>query len=176
MAVSANMRNLELKARCADLESATQTAVAIGANRQWLKTQTDTYFLVPQGRLKLRQSAGEPAQLIAYLRPQSTDAKLSEYRIFYTDAADDLLAVLSLNLRLEVRIVKKRALYLWKKVRIHLDHVEGLDDFIEFEAVLDSEYHEPQALVDIDFLKDSFRIAGDDLIGCGYYELANSKG
>jgi adenylate cyclase, class 2 len=169
------MRNLELKARYADLAAAAHIAEKLGAHLQWTKTQIDTYFSVPQGRLKLRQMEGESSQLIAYVRPQIADAKLSDYRIFYTDAADDLLTVLSRALKPDVRIVKKRTLYLWKKVRIHLDCVDGLGDFIEFEAVLDSDYHEPEAQDDIDFLKNLFKIAADDLCESGYYELAKIK-
>jgi adenylate cyclase, class 2 len=169
------MRNLELKAYCADLAAAAHIAEKLGARQQWAKTQIDTYFSVPQGRLKLRQMEGESSQLIAYVRPQTSDAKVSDYRIFYADKAGDLLSVLSRVLKADVRIVKKRMLYLWKKVRIHLDSVDGLGDFIEFEAVLDSDYHKPEAQDDIDFLKNLFKIAADDLYKSGYYELAKIK-
>jgi adenylate cyclase, class 2 len=102
---------------------------------------------------------------------------LSDYHIFYTNAADDLLAVLSQSLGIDVRIIKKRTLFLWKNVRIHLDCVEGLGDFIEFEAVLNSDYHQQQAQEDLAFLKNLFTIVEKDLIGSGYYELVkNNKG
>jgi adenylate cyclase class IV len=60
------MLNLELKAYCADNAAAAKIAEELGAQLQWTKAQRDTYFSVLQGKLKLRQSDGEPAQLIAY--------------------------------------------------------------------------------------------------------------
>ena len=35
-----------------------------------------------------------------------------------------------------VVVSKRRRLFLWEGVRIHLDEVEGLGSFVEFEAVL----------------------------------------
>lgn len=43
--------------------------------------QDDTYFNVPQGRLKLRREAGAAAHLIAYERPDLRGQKESRYRI-----------------------------------------------------------------------------------------------
>jgi predicted adenylyl cyclase CyaB len=37
-----------------------------------------------------------------------------------------------------VVVSKRRHLFLWEGVRIHLDEVEGLGTFIEFEAVVES--------------------------------------
>ena len=37
---------------------------------------------------------------------------------------------------------KRREIYLWQNVRIHLDDVEGLGQFLEFEAVLSPEIDE----------------------------------
>ena len=48
-------RNIELKARVADLNAAARAAEALGATRRALLVQTDTYFHARQGRLKLRE-------------------------------------------------------------------------------------------------------------------------
>src|SRR6185312_14056330 len=47
-------RNLERKARCADLSVAASAVERLGARREAILEQTDVYFRVPKGRLKLR--------------------------------------------------------------------------------------------------------------------------
>ena len=66
------MRNIELKARLADLDAARKTAVAIATERLGTQHQVDTYFHCRHGRLKLRQIdrlmgqfAISPADLLA---------------------------------------------------------------------------------------------------------------
>jgi adenylate cyclase class IV len=56
-------------------------------------------------------------------------------------------------------------------VRIHLDSVEGLGDFIEFESVApansDLTHEEDQAIR----LREAFGIEGSDVIGGSYCDL-----
>jgi adenylate cyclase class IV len=61
-------RNIELKARCPDLNAAREAARRLGAEFAGTLEQRDTYFVVPHGRLKLRQTAGHGAELVAYAR------------------------------------------------------------------------------------------------------------
>ncbi|MGH7288226.1 MAG: adenylate cyclase, partial [Myxococcota bacterium] len=71
--------NLELKARCADLDAT--RARAQGIATAWLgpDEQVDTYFRTASGRLKLRESSLSGAQLIPYLRPDQVAARRSDY-------------------------------------------------------------------------------------------------
>ncbi len=48
------MRNIELKARIDDLDRAERLCRELGAAFQWTRRQTDVYFRVSDGRLKLR--------------------------------------------------------------------------------------------------------------------------
>jgi len=47
--------NVEIKARCAHLDEARKVLQELGADYKGTDHQTDTYFVVPNGRLKLRQ-------------------------------------------------------------------------------------------------------------------------
>lgn len=49
--------NLELKARCADLERARERARGVATAWLGVDEQTDTYFTTRSGRLKLRESS-----------------------------------------------------------------------------------------------------------------------
>src|SRR3954471_7677707 len=81
MTSPAPRKNIELKARCADLTRAAAAAQEIGANRAGELRQCDTYFHVPHGRLKLRETDGKSAELIAYARSNSPDFRDSNYHL-----------------------------------------------------------------------------------------------
>ena len=66
---------------------------------------------------------------------------------------------------------KRREIYLWKNVRIHLDEVEGLGEFIEFEAVLTSTDAEAEARADLEMLGARFRLDLAQLLGPSYSDL-----
>src|SRR5262249_27966489 len=132
-------RNMELKARCADLEAARRKAQVAGAEPRGLLLQTDTYFRCTAGRLKLREIEGEGAELIGYHRTDEACRRLCPYaRVPISDpAAMKQLLVDSLGLRGVLK--KRRELWMWRHVRIHLDDVHGLGTFLELEAVLPAE-------------------------------------
>ena len=54
-------RNLEIKARTADLGSVREVVRGLCGQLPTVKHQTDTYFVVPSGRLKLHEIDGRPA-------------------------------------------------------------------------------------------------------------------
>jgi hypothetical protein len=80
MRVEMPRRNVELKASDPNPARSLQASLDIGAQDEgWLK-QTDTYFRVPRGRLKLREE-GDVAWLISYERADETTARESRYRL-----------------------------------------------------------------------------------------------
>jgi predicted adenylyl cyclase CyaB len=129
-------RNIELKSTCPDLEGARKAALRLGARDAGLLEQTDTYFHCTAGRLKLRETAGRRAELIAYARPDHGEARDSEYHLAAVDEPAPLKRALASALGVRVVVTKRRQLLLWHNVRIHLDDVETLGTFVEFEAVM----------------------------------------
>ena len=130
------MRNIELKARCGDLTLAAERATALGARQVGVLEQTDTYFHAARGRLKLRESAGRAAELIAYERADSASVRDSVYYIATITDVPGTMRVLESALGVRAVVRKSRILLTWHNVRIHLDTVEGLGTFVEFEAVM----------------------------------------
>jgi predicted adenylyl cyclase CyaB len=128
-------RNFELKAPVADLEAARAIAASLGATDSGTLSQRDTYFSVPQGRLKLREVPGRAAELIFYERPEDAAQRWSEYRISSVDDPAALRAVLAAALGERGVVVKQRQVFLWNGCRIHLDEVENLGTFVELEVV-----------------------------------------
>ena len=169
------MQNLEIKAWYTDFENAQRLSDAIGARKMWTKRQVDSYFVTKAGKLKLRQVENAPAELIAYQRPNAAAAALSDYFIYTSQNSDVLRQCLEHALGIDVNVVKTRTLYLWKNVRIHLDKVDGLGAFIEFEAVLDDHESPGTSQERIEFLLTHFQIQEHQLIDVGYYELLKEK-
>ncbi len=165
------MQNVELKARCADLRRAAAIARRLGAVRQWQRHQVDTYFTAGSGRLKVRRVSGQPAELIAYWRPDVAAARTSDYLVCPVPDGRQLCRTLAMALEQRLVVAKTRTLYLLGNVRIHLDRVKGLGSFIEFEAVLSRAKEVPAARKKLDELCSHFGISPADLIAGSYADL-----
>ncbi len=165
-------RLLELKARVKDLVQAeawcTQHATFISDVRQ-----EDTYFRVGKGRLKLRAVGGkDEGTLIYYQREDRPDPKRSRVSLLPVADATGLLGLLREALGLLVEVRKRRRIFRWGEVQIHLDEVEGLGTFLEFERMIDS--HEDAGRAEAEFaeLRSSLRIFEEDLVAGSYSDMA----
>ncbi|MCA9440335.1 MAG: class IV adenylate cyclase [Candidatus Omnitrophica bacterium] len=166
------MRNIELKAHLVDRERAIRICKEMsGARFEGDIRQTDTYFKVPKGRFKLRVCEPGETYLVYYEREDATEAKGSDYHIEFARASVRDILDRALGTIAEVR--KVRTLYLWENVRIHLDRVEELGDFIEFEAVLRHSNTEEEGYRKVAELKSLFGIENTDLIEGSYLEMVN---
>lgn len=162
-------RNLELKARLADPSQGERSAVSLGARSGGLLVQVDTYFNAPSGRLKLREIDGVEAQLISYDRPEDEAQRWSRFRVVAVGdpAATRVLLAEALGLRGTVR--KRRHLYLWNDCRIHLDQVERLGSFIEFEVLSQGDDDADRSRMEI--LRQHFGLQDSDAIRASYSDL-----
>jgi homotetrameric cytidine deaminase len=133
--VSAPRRNVELKAADPDPARSLATCRELGAEDRGVLRQRDTYFRAGHGRLKLREEDPGGAVLIQYDRPDAAEARESRYRLVPAPDPDGLRAALDAALGTLVVVEKERHLLLWEGVRIHLDRVAGLGDFLELEGV-----------------------------------------
>jgi len=167
------MRNIELKARLRDRPRAEEVCRALRAAPQGDIRQVDTYFQVPEGRLKLRESAPGDDYLVFYRRPDVVGAKGCDYVIAIVDAP--VKTVLTAALGTLAVVEKVRALYLWDNVRIHLDQVVGLGDFIEFEAVLSEGHDDADGGRKVAHLEEAFGLTPSDLLGTSYLEMVLAK-
>jgi predicted adenylyl cyclase CyaB len=167
-------RNIEIKARVADLEHARATAERLATARLGIERQRDTYFGCSSGRLKLREIEGRALQLIAYMRPDRPESKASDYRLVDMggcESANALRELLDASLGTTVVIEKSRQIYLYDNVRIHLDQVAALGSFIEFEAVVDAATDDKSEHQQVAWLIEQFQIRAADLISGSYSDM-----
>jgi predicted adenylyl cyclase CyaB len=165
------MQNVEIKARYGDLARAQEIVLAIGAKFSGELRQIDTYFKVNHGRLKLREINSREAQLIFYERPNEAEARLSDYQILPVGDPASFKTLLTSALGIWKVVEKKRLLYWFENVRIHLDSVTGLGDFIEFEGIVEFAGEKENVRQKVERLMQDFAISSPDLIGLSYSDL-----
>jgi adenylate cyclase class IV len=183
--------NVEIKARCADLARARKTLLGLGARLVGPDDQTDTYFRVPNGRLKLREGQIENS-LIFYARLDQEGPKRSGVILHQTRPGSELKAILDAALGTLVVVEKRREIYFVEvsdvdvlgdptaaeracqreNVKVHLDTVAGLGAFVEIEAI-DLDGTLGPALLDAQCrrLMARLRIAESDLVAESYSDL-----
>jgi adenylate cyclase class IV len=175
-----------MKARCADLAAAEKAAGAVGARLAARLRQDDTYFRVPEGRLKLRSigvesrggeagpdATGGPRQeLIFYRRSDEAGPRRSDYTIHeITEDADGLRDLLGESLGIVARVVKTRTLYRLGPTRLHLDEVAGLGTFVEIERVLGAGEADAGARAEVERLAAALGVRDSDLVALSYADL-----
>ncbi len=163
--------NIELKARCADLKAFEAKAQKLDHIFDGLDRQTDTFYNVPQGRLKLRESTLYGNFLIPYLRPDDSGPKRSDYILLPVSDVVATKRILDNMFGGQLLIKKTRKIYLYENVRIHLDQVESLGRFIEFEAVVKSEAEVDANRKKLDHLIKYFGVSKKDFVSSAYVDL-----
>ncbi|XP_066040624.1 uncharacterized protein [Chamaea fasciata] len=138
--------------------------------------QTDTFFRVPRGRLKLRRTQDGRGELIFYERPDSAGPKLSRFSISPTADPEGLQEVLSLSLGVLGTVTKERLLILLGQTRLHLDRVRGLGDFLELEVVLRPEQSEQDGRRVARELLRELGLGEQDLVCGAYLDLLLARG
>jgi predicted adenylyl cyclase CyaB len=166
------MRNLEIKARVTSFRPVRDALRRLpGAALHARVRQTDWYFRVPRGRLKLRVAgARRDGEVIAYLRPDTAAARTSEFQRLPAPDAAGTRRLLDRMLGPRGCVRKRREVWLCKNARIHLDTVEGLGRFIEIEVVVTEGM--PQARALMRELRAALRIRRADLVARSYGDLA----
>lgn len=163
------MHNVEYKAELRDIAMARAACQSVGAAVIALLDQTDTYFRVPSGRLKRRECAGEPTEWIFYDRKDEARPRLSAFTIYPDALARERFGIGPLP---ELVVVKKRReLHLLDNVRIHLDEVEGLGRFLEFEALVSPGFPVAACHAAVDRLRAAFGPALGEPLSVSYADL-----
>ena len=164
-------RNIEIKARVADLGPVRAAALPLASGAPLRLEQTDTFFGVPRGRLKIRAFADGSGELIAYEREDTPGPKPSRYVRVSCDRPGDLAAALSAALPVRGMVRKQREVLIVGRTRVHLDTVEGLGSFVELEVVLADGDSLESGETEARKLLNALGIPGDDLVSGAYIDL-----
>ncbi len=163
------MRNIEFKAELRDLDAARTQCKLIGADCVAVTRQVDTYFKLTDGRLKRREAEGEPVEWIYYHRADESRPKLSNYTILSDDQAR--LRWGTHSLREWLVVAKTREIWILENIRVHLDEVDDLGVFIEFEAIVSREHNVQECHELIADLRTRFGPVINEPISLSYSDL-----
>ena len=168
-------RNVEIKARVRDMGAVRARAAAMSDALAVVLEQEDTFFNVPDGRLKLRVFPDGKGELIAYRRPDAVGPKTSEYFVYRTPNPEALKDLLTRALGIRGIVRKRRLLYLVGQTRIHLDEVEGLGAFLELEVMLSDRQLEAEGEAIARRLLADLGVRDEDLMSSAYIDLLEEK-
>lgn len=133
--------------------------------------QTDTYFNVSNGRLKLREGNIEN-NLIYYNRNNQPGPKSSQFNLIKVEDAKGLKEVLERSCGIKMVVKKRREIYYINNVKFHIDEVPELGSFVEIEAgnIL-ADKTEAELLTQCNFYLNEFGIKDEDLVSVSYSDL-----
>jgi adenylate cyclase class 2 len=164
---------VELKARVDDHNVLREKLLDLGAEYFGTVHQKDQYFVVPEGRLKLRTTEGKDiVELIYYERENLSGPKIDDAYILRVLEADDLNVILKKILKPLNVIEKDRGIYQYNGTEIHLDNVTNLGIFVEFERRTSSKQKnlnkDRQVL---EKLMKALKISPNNLVALSYSDL-----
>jgi predicted adenylyl cyclase CyaB len=170
-----NIKNYEFKARVTDLEKYESKLLTLNPQFHGVDNQTDTYFNVPKGRLKLREGNIENS-LINYNRENVADSKLSNIILFKHEPDNALKKILEIQFGIKVVVNKKRKIYFIDNVKFHFDIVETLGTFIEVEVIDNNNNFTVEQLKEqCDNYFNFFELNKTDLIDKSYSDMIAEK-
>ena len=174
--MAAPRRNIELKASDPDPERSLAVVLGLGARDRGLLRQRDTYYRVTAGRLKLREEEPGGAVLIQYDRVDADEARESRYRLIAVDDPATLKAALEASLGELAVVEKERHLLLWQNVRIHLDKVKDLGNFVELEGVATADSDLARELDSVTRLTEALEIPPERILRNSYSDQVVGSG
>jgi adenylate cyclase, class 2 len=167
--------NVEIKARCANASVVRDYLLTHHAEFKGMDEQTDTYFHVSKGRLKLREGNIEN-NLIYYERTNQAGPKNSHFELLKIPDANKLKEVLRKANGIKVVVQKKREIYYIDNVKFHIDEVPGLGSFVEIEAgnIL-ADLSQKELQQQCDFYMKELDIKEEDLLEVSYSDMLLMK-
>jgi adenylate cyclase class 2 len=163
--------NFEFKARTAELGKLEKKFLELNPKFIGEDNQTDTYFKVSNGRLKLREGNIENA-LIWYKRENSAGAKQSDVLLYQHLPDKTLKDILSKVHGIKVIVEKSRRIYFIDNVKFHFDTIRGLGTFIEVEAIdKDGSSGIEKLKEQADKYAEFFNIREEDFVAISYSDM-----
>ena len=167
--------NVEIKARCNQPGKVRAFLEREGALLKGTDLQTDTYFNVANGRLKLREGNIEN-NLIFYERNNQAGPKDSKFHLVHIPDAAALKEMLAISNGIKAIIFKKREIWYIGNVKFHIDEVEGLGSFVEIEAGnLLADLPKEKLQEQCNFYLKTFDINPEDLVEISYSDMMLAK-
>lgn len=163
------MQNVEVKFELRDPPLLRTLLGAMHATQVATLQQVDTYYRLADGRLKKRETLGQPVEFIFYHRENQAKARLSQFTIY--SAAEAAQYFGTTEPPVWVVVSKTREVLMIDGVRVHIDHVKDLGWFLEFEALVSPAQNLVKCYAAVDRLKKAFGPALGEPLSVSYSDL-----
>jgi adenylate cyclase class 2 len=168
-------KNFEIKVKLKDLNKTGNLVRSYCRGKKTIKQtqlQEDIYYKVNNGRLKLRIIDGKTGNLIHYFRGNEKGKRVSKYTISETGTPKELNSILSSLYGVLIKVKKTREIIITDNIRIHIDKVIGLGNYLEIEVIFNSI---KAAKKTMDGLISSLELEEKNFIKVSYSDLLLNK-
>ncbi|HVM87816.1 MAG TPA: class IV adenylate cyclase [Puia sp.] len=163
--------NIEFKASVKNIAAAESKLLSLHPAFIGVDHQVDTYFDVPDGRLKLREGNIENA-LIFYERKNVAGTKQSDILLYEHKPHKILKQILIKTHGIKAVVDKLRKIYFIENVKFHFDNVKGLGEFLEVEAIdADGNIGIEKLKRQCNYYSTFFEIKASDYIAVSYSDM-----
>jgi predicted adenylyl cyclase CyaB len=126
--------DFSIKARCNNLTTAEERLLKLNPDFVGEDLQTDTYFYVPVGRMKLRE--GNIEHLLTHYHREESDGKMKTTVFLYErDPSPQQVLHHTGKLARLGQVIKRRRIFFVNNVKFHLDQFDDGQMFVEIEAI-----------------------------------------
>ncbi|HAY34368.1 MAG TPA: class IV adenylate cyclase [Ignavibacteria bacterium] len=165
-------KNYEIKCRVRNLIKLKKLLLSDKSYTYSEESQKDIYYKVKEGRLKLRIINFSIANLIFYKRTDKRKIRTSEYILSRTNDFRQLENILNSQFETLTVVSKQRNIFIKDNIRIHLDKVKRLGEFLEIEIIY-KDLKSAKKLMD--FYINFLDLNGEDFIKNSYSDLLIKK-
>lgn len=169
------LNTIEIKIKLESSQHAKEIFKKLNAEFQRTEDQVDTYFAVENGRLKLREVKGKGSQLIQYFRDAEYTPKRCNYAVVRVNDADKFGQMLEHIHGVYAVVTKKREYWQWNEIQIHMDAVQDLGIYVEFEATTGNFKKHIDAEDKFIFLMSQLNVRSDQVLHIDYAQLMHDK-
>ena len=167
--------NIEIKAKCGNPDLIRKFLRENNAEFKGTDHQVDTYFIVSNGRLKLREGNIEN-NLIYYERDDKPGPKDSNFYLVKLTDANELKNIFSRSLGVKIVVKKQREIWFIGNVKFHIDELAGLGSFVEIEASnVYADVTKEKLQKQCDFYMREFGINIEGLVSNSYSDMLMKK-
>lgn len=166
------MRSVEIKHELRDPELAIACLRKHRAINVGTTFQVDSFYRLSSGRLLKREIEGEPTEWIAYQRDDTPQPRVCRFTVYSENEAQQRFGLRDMPVWMQVR--KRRELWIIGAVRVHIDMVDRIGWFIEFEALVSTKQNAGKCRALVESVRNNMRIALGEAISVSYCDLASA--
>ena len=163
--------DITIKARCTDPLETERILLQHKADYVGLDVQTDTFYETEVGKLKHRRGNIEHA-LIHYKREQSGGVQKTEVLLYLKNPSPTTITQVCDGRQVLAQVKKIPKIFFIDQVKFHIDHLAGVGNFVEIEAIdLDGSRGIDVLRQQCNYYKEVLQILDEDLVNDSYVNL-----